>query len=112
MLAGHQELANLIAIYDANGMQGDDWVEKQLNHLPALDGLAAMGWEMQSIDGHDVQAIADALQRADSNAKPTFIHANTIKGKGVKMMENVLRWHGSVAMTDQELQLALQQLGD
>lgn len=110
MAAGHHQVPGLIAIYDANGMQGDDWVEKQMNHLPMLGSLEALGWHTQDIDGHDIQAIGQALAFAKGQNRPCLIHANTVKGKGVQMMENSLRWHGSVEITEQELKEALSEL--
>ena len=53
----------------------------------------AFGWETITVDGHDVDAITEALKRPTSG-KPRFICCNTIKGKGVSFMENQVGWHG------------------
>ena len=110
MAAGHHQVENLTAIYDANGMQGEDWVEIQMNHLPMLNRLDAMGWDSQEINGHDINAIRQSLKLARKQKRPSFIKANTIKGKGIAMMENSLPWHGSVEITGEELTLANSQL--
>lgn len=110
MAAGHHQVDRLIAIYDANGMQGEDWVKNQMNHLPMLEKLESLGWDVHTIDGHNIQTIKRTLHLAHEQRKPSFIRANTVKGKGVAMMENSLRWHGSVAITPEELALANSQL--
>lgn len=111
MLAPRHKLSNLVAIYDSNKIQGDDFVNAQLPIGDPVSRLEAFGWRVVSIDGHDVGQIADALAVARSEAeKPTFIVADTIKGKGVSFMENAVFWHGSVTMTDAQLSDALEAL--
>lgn len=111
MAAGHHKMDNLVAILDANKIQGDNFVEKQMNYFPVIEKLSAFGWDTIEIDGHDIIQIINALNVAkNTKGKPTFILANTIKGKGVSFMENELYWHGSVKMTDDELKRALTEL--
>ncbi len=52
-------------------------------------------WETQRIDGHDFDAILDALGRLSpaGTGKPQLIVADTVKGRGVKRMELSLQWH-------------------
>jgi transketolase len=55
-----------------------------------------------SIDGHDIAAILGALDAAKAHqGQPTFIIANTVKGKGVSFMENQISWHGSAPNKEQ-----------
>ena len=111
MCAAHHNLDNLVAIYDANLLQGDDFVENQMNMHPMDEKIKSFGWEFIEIDGHDVEAIRGALKTAKATkGKPTFILANTVKGKGVSFMENIQFWHGSVTMTDEQLNDALKEL--
>lgn len=68
---------------------------------------------MIEIDGHDIQQVVSALQRAKSVpvlGKPTAIIANTVNGKGVSFMENVAGWHGKAPNYD-EMVKALDELG-
>lgn len=111
MLAGHKGLDNLVALYDANKLQGDASVKDQLDMKDVGEKVRAFGWHVISIDGHDVKSIQAALAEARAiKGRPTFIVADTVKGKGVSFMENVLFWHGSVTMTDDQLTDALKEL--
>ncbi len=111
MAAGHHKMDNLAAILDANKLQGENFVEKQMNYFPVIEKVSAFGWHTTEIDGHSFEQIRDALNEAkNTKEKPTFILAHTIKGKGVSFMENSKYWHGSVKMTDEELKRALEEL--
>ncbi|WP_262691443.1 transketolase [Kordiimonas aestuarii] len=111
MSAGFKELDNLVVIYDGNKLQGDAPVETQLSLGDVAQKVAAFGWHTVAIDGHDTAAIHKALMEAkNTKGKPTFIVADTVKGKGVSFMEGVLYWHGSVTMKDAELSDALKEL--
>ncbi|NVJ97569.1 MAG: transketolase [Alphaproteobacteria bacterium] len=113
MAAGHQKVDNLVAIYDANKLQGDAPVAEQLDLGDVAAKLAQFGWHIISVDGHDIAALQGAFKEArETKGKPTFIVADTVKGKGVSFMEGVLYWHGSVTMSDDELASALKELGD
>ncbi|MBA7697212.1 Apulose-4-phosphate transketolase subunit A [subsurface metagenome] len=111
MAAGYYKVDNLVAILDANNLQGDDFVEKQMNYFPVIEKVSAFGWHTIKIDGHNFEQIRKALSEAkNTKEKPTFILAHTMKGKGVSFMENSKYWHGSVEMTDEELKRALEEL--
>ncbi|WP_211299360.1 transketolase [Pukyongiella litopenaei] len=93
--AGHFGLRNLVAIVDRNGLSIDGHTEEVMSIEPLEERFAAFGWEVQRIDGHDLQAIRDAfdaLERAD-RGKPQVIIADTVKGRGVARMEMSLDWH-------------------
>src|ERR671937_1588503 len=93
--AAHYELDNLTAIIDVNrlGQRGPTMVEWDLDVY--RDRAHAFGWETIEIDGHDVEAIDRAYTEARSaSGKPTVVIARTIKGKGVKAVEDQLGWHG------------------
>lgn len=49
---------------------------------------------MIEIDGHDIKAVYDAIEKAKNSDKPVAILADTVKGKGVSFMENNAGWHG------------------
>jgi transketolase len=104
MAAGAKHVGSLTAILDANGLQGDDRVDRQM--------AAAFGWKVSEIDGHDLDAIAAALNCIErENARPSFIVARTTKGKGVSFMEGQQYWHGSVPISSEELEIARRELG-
>lgn len=111
MSAAHYRLDNLCALVDANGLQIDGKVEKVMNVGPIGDKFRAFGWHVIEIDGHDMAAIAGALESAEKmKGKPTVVVASTVKGKGVPRFEHKASYHG-VAPNDEELNEALICLG-
>lgn len=110
MFAAHYKLDNLTAFVDFNGLQIDGPVAKVMSPLPIPEKWRAFGWHVLEIDGHDFNAIYDALQTAKTvKGKPTMIVARTVKGKGVCQMENVADWHGK-APSREECELFISQL--
>jgi transketolase len=102
-------LDNLTAIIDVNrlGQRGETM------HGWDLDSYAnraqAFGWHAIEIDGHDVEAIDGAYAEAVSTeGKPTVVVAKTIKGKGVKEVENKPGWHGKALDNPEQ---AIEELG-
>ena len=107
--ASHYELDNLTAIFDVNrlGQRGPTMDEWKLDHYRAR--AEAFGWHAIEIDGHDVEAIDAAYaEAAATSGKPTVVLARTIKGKGVKAVENKEGWHGK-ALDDPDA--AIEELG-
>ena len=94
MHSSHQKLNNLIAIIDRNRLQIDGCTEniKSLDNLGAK--ISAFNWEVIEIDGHNMNEIYNAIEKAKTIEKPVAIIANTVKGKGVSFMENNAGWHG------------------
>ena len=102
MAAAHHNLDNLCAIIDVNRLQIDGWVKDVMNVEPLSEKYSAFGWNVTSIDGHDMQQILDAFSRArEVSGRPTVILARTIKGKGVSFMENEASWHGTPPKKEQ-----------
>ena len=93
MAAAHYHLDNLTVLLDHNGLQIDGPNDKVMDLGDICAKYAAFGWETFTVDGHDVDAITEALKRP-SAGKPRFICCNTVKGKGVSFMENQVGWHG------------------
>lgn len=93
--AGHFGLQNLVAIVDRNGLSIDGHTEDIMTVEPMEDRFAAFGWEVQRIDGHDLNAVREAFARLPSgrNGRPQVIIADTVKGRGVAHMEMSLDWH-------------------
>ncbi len=111
MAAAHFKADNLVAILDRNRIQLDGWTETTMGLNPIDKKLQAFNWNVQEINGHDPDAINEAISKAkaSNNEKPNFIIANTIKGKGVSFMEDQVAWHG-VAPKDEDLEKALKEL--
>ena len=102
MFAAHYKLDNLVAIFDWNGLQIDGPVAEVMNPTPFDKKLAAFGFHVICINGHDFDEIAAALAEAKTvKGKPTAIIAKTTKGKGVSFMENQVGWHGSAPNDEQ-----------
>lgn len=111
MAAAHYRLDNLCALVDVNGLQIDGEVAKVMNVAPVADKFRAFGWNTVEIDGHDMAAIIEALDRAETvKGQPTMVVARTVKGKGVSFFENKASYHG-VPPSDEELPRALECLG-
>jgi transketolase len=107
--ASHYELDNLTAIIDVNrlGQRGETMVGWDLDVY--RDRAHAFGWETIEIDGPDVEEIDRALtEAAGTRGKPTVVIARTIKGKGVKAVENQNGWHGKALDDPDE---AIEELG-
>jgi len=111
MAAAHYHLDNLCVILDHNGLQIDGEVEKVMNVGPLGPKFLAFNWHVVEVDGHDIQAICQALENAEETKdKPTLIIARTVKGKGVPFFEHKASYHG-VPPSDDELSRALEHLG-
>ncbi|MFT5285255.1 MAG: transketolase [Planctomycetota bacterium] len=111
MAAGHRKQSNFTVFVDANGLQGDTRIEETLNLEPLPDKWRAFGWAVREIDGHDFDAILDAIDWAKTvRDAPQVVIARTIKGKGVSYMEDVQKWHGTAPPDDEEMSIALAEL--
>jgi transketolase len=111
MCATHHQLSNLCAIIDYNKLQSDDRNAAIMGLEPLAAKWQAFGWAVTEIDGHDIEQILAAFRSAVGNATPSVIIAHTIKGKGVPYMEDKPAWHGSVKLTRDQAEEALQALG-
>jgi transketolase len=96
-------LGNLCAIVDRNGMGLDGTTEETLPVEPIAGRFEAFGWEVEELDGHDVDALRGAFDRyrAERPERPRCLVANTVKGKGISWMEGSRTWHlGYLGPTD------------
>jgi transketolase len=114
MSAPKFKLGNLCAILDHNNGQIDGFVDAVMPIEPVADKWRAFGWDVVSIDGHDMPQILGAYARfrqahESGSAKPVLIHARTVKGKGVSFMENKIEWHG-IAPKAEEAKRAREEL--
>jgi len=106
--AGYAKLKNLIAVVDVNrlGQRGPTMHEWDTSSLAAR--AAACGWDVQEIDGHDLEAIDAAYAAALESDKPAAIFARTKKGSGVAAVEDKDGFHGK-PLDDPEA--AIEELG-
>jgi transketolase len=107
--ASHYELDNLTAIIDVNrlGQRGETMVG--WNTGVYVERARAFGWNAIEIDGHDVEQIDRAYREAaETTGRPTVIVARTLKGKGVKAVEDKPGWHGKALDDPDE---AIEELG-
>ena len=93
--AGHFGLDNLILIYDSNAVTLDA-PAKMTQSEDTAARFKAYGFDVQEINGHDMQAFLDALNNAkeSDNGRPKFIVAHTLIGKGIPEVEGTFKAHG------------------
>jgi transketolase len=109
MSAAHFGLDSLVGIVDINKVGSDGQVSDSMNNEPLDDKWRAFGWRVLRLDGHDFDAIGDALDRAlnGGEGQPTVLLADTIAGKGVSFMEGTWQWHlGFLGPADRDRALA------
>ena len=110
LFAPHHQLDNLVAIVDYNKLQSLATTEHTLALEPLADKWRAFGWSVREINGHDLAEIQSALEIIPWQAgRPSCVIAHTVKGKGVRFMENAILWHYR-HLDDDELQRALEEL--
>lgn len=90
LFAPAQNLANLILIVDVNGIQSFGRTDEVLPLGSLEEKFRAFRWEARTVDGHDVDALFEALRPGKG---PVVVLAQTVKGKGVSYMEDRLEWH-------------------
>lgn len=112
MFAAHNKLDNLCVIVDNNNLQIDGSIEDVCSPYPIDEKFASFGFEVINIDGHNIDEIEAAFEKAKTvKGRPTAIIAKTVKGKGVSYMENNYSWHGKAPNTEQ-FEVAMKDLGN
>jgi len=107
MAASRYGLDSITGILDRNQIQATG-PTKEIFEIPDIpEKWRAFGWNVLSVNGHDVGAILKALDEAAAKkGAPTLIVAETIKGKGVSFAENLAAFHNA-AMTQEQYDKAL-----
>lgn len=103
LLASHHKLDNLCCIIDYNHSS-----DRALSLDKMEDKFKSFGWKCITIDGHNHNEIEKSLNTKHSN-QPLAIIANTIKGFGIKTMENNPEWHHKYP-TNEELEVLIKEL--
>jgi transketolase len=93
MFIAAQGLSNVTVIFDQNRVQKMGDTESIMGFSDWSSKWEAFGFDTVNVDGHDVDALVGVLKTARSSKKPTAVIANTVKGKGVSIMENRTDWH-------------------
>lgn len=94
MAAAHYKTPNLIGMLDRNHYMIDGYTEDVMSLEPLADKWRAFGWETRVVDGHDLSALAEAIEFAIAWDKgPVMLLCETVKGKGVDFMEAKAAWH-------------------
>ena len=97
LFAAYQKLSNLIVFTDFNKQQLDGYAKDILDMGDLAAKWSAFGWFTQEVDGHDIAALDDAVEKALARKeKPSMIVMNTIKGKGCSFAEGVEKNHSMV----------------
>ncbi|MAI22928.1 MAG: transketolase [Crocinitomicaceae bacterium] len=112
MYAPHHGVDNLISFVDCNGQQIDGATDDVMNLGDLADKWSAFNWHVLTCDGHDFDALRNAIAKAKENrgtGRPTVVLMKTEMGKGVDFMEGTHEWHG-IAPNDEQLEDALTQL--
>jgi len=95
MLASKNRLHNLTMVVDRNNIQIEGYTEEVMPLESFRLKLEAFGLYVLEVDGHNMEEIIDALNRAKAILeKPTIVVLHTIPGKGVDYMEGLPKWHG------------------
>jgi transketolase len=115
MFARHSKLSRLIAFTDYNKMQIDGTTESVLDLGELEEKWAAFGWATARVDGHDVEAIDNAIGEAKLRAEtaggvPAMIILDTIKGKGAAFCEGLVTNH-NMSFTYETAKKAIADLG-
>jgi transketolase len=99
--AAHYEIPNLTAIVDYNHLQTDGTTEEVMDTGDVRAKFEAFGWDSIEIDGHDMGAIVEALERSRTIRGPAAIVCQTKKGRGVSFMEDRFGFHGKPPSQEQ-----------
>jgi transketolase len=101
MASSHFGVGKLTAIVDYNHLQTDGTTEEVMDIGDVRAKFEAFGWDAVEIDGHDMGAITDALERSRTLDRPAAIVAQTKKGRGVSSMEGRFGFHGKPPSPEQ-----------
>jgi len=107
LFAPHYKLDNLIAFCDNNGQQLDGYIPNVLDIGDLARKFTSFGWSVQTVDGHDPNAIWEAVQNAQNNANsPSMIVLKTKKGHGCAFAED-REFNHHIAFSKEEMDNAL-----
>ncbi len=101
MAAAHFGVSNVTAVVDYNHLQTDGTTEEVMDTGDVRAKFESFGWDSVEIDGHDMTAVVDALERSRTLDGPAAIVCQTKKGRGVSSMESRFGFHGKPPTPEQ-----------
>lgn len=107
MFASSRNLANLNLIIDRNIFQTRDKVDDVVAIEPLMEKFKSFGWNVDEVDGHNIEKLAEVLNKNDDH--PRVVIAHTTKGKGVSFMEGSGEWHNGL-LTEEQYKIAVKEL--
>jgi transketolase len=112
MCAGKHRLENLTVIVDYNKNQSSGSTFEVQDLEPFADKWRCFGFGVTEVDGHNVDDLKAVFSKVPiHNNKPSVVICHTIKGKGIKHLENNLNWHHKSKISDKELKMLYESLG-
>ncbi len=109
MSAAYYKLDNLTVILDNNQLQAMGSVEEIIGITDWGKKWEIFGWQVESIDGHNIEEIEEIVKKRNKKNKPRIIISNTVKGKGISFMEKEPIWHYRMPNQD-ELKIIMTEL--
>jgi transketolase len=107
IFACHHRLSHLTVLVDHNELQGFGNTANTASMAPLWDRLAGFNLDLHVIDGHDMDAIREALNTSGDRVKVIIL--KTIKGHGVRFMEHKMEWH-YLPLSPEQFAIALQDI--
>ncbi len=108
-LAGHLQLSKLIVLFDDNQISIDGPTDLSVSD-DQIKRFEACGWEASAVDGHDMDAIANAIEAAKASNKPALIACKTIIGYGSPNKQGTSATHGA-PLGDDEIAATRKKIG-
>ncbi|MEO1065776.1 MAG: transketolase [Pseudomonadota bacterium] len=99
-LAGHYQLSKMIVLFDDNGISIDGPISLSESG-DQMKRFEAAGWDVQSVDGHDPEGVARAIEQARETDKPSLIACKTVIGFGSPNKSGKASSHGAPLGTDE-----------
>ena len=109
MLISTRNLNNLVVLIDSNKISSITDTEKVINTGKLEERFKGFGFNVISVNGHDIKEIMKAIGNSNNMTSPTVVVCNTVKGKGVSFAENSAVWHYKT-LTHETLEIALNEL--
>ncbi|MEY4317064.1 MAG: hypothetical protein RI902_872 [Pseudomonadota bacterium] len=108
-LAGHLQLSKLILLWDDNLITDDGSTELSISENVA-ERFRVAGWHVVELDGHDIEAVSDALEQARNDLRPSLLACRTVIAKGIARLQGQRGGH-SGRLFEEDAQAAREMLG-
>ena len=93
-MAGHMKLGRMIVLFDDNGISIDGSTDLTVSD-DTTGRFEAYGWQVLAVDGHDMQAVSDAIAAAREDNRPSLIRCRTVIGYGAPTKSGTSGVHGA-----------------